>query len=233
MTHNSNDKESSLRSIVSRVHTSSGWHSHGSLSERVLLAMARRLSVMDIDCSVETGCGKSTMLIAQFSRWHRAFTADSEDILRPARNSEILPGCNVEFVVGPTQRTLPGYTFSKPIQLILLDGPHAYPFPELEYYFLYPHLDAGGLLILDDVDIPTVRNMLKILKSDAMFIHLETVGKTAFLQRTDAPTFDPYGDGWAYQGYNAPKIKSMKLMSRLAKLIPDSLLLASRRWRGI
>lgn len=222
-----------LDELVESVHLSECWHSHGSLSRRVLSAMASHLKPLDIECSVETGCGKSTMLIAQFSRNHKAFTADGEDILQTARTSEILAGRNVEFVVGPTQRTLPGYTFSEPLQVILLDGPHAYPFPELEYYFLYPHLDAGGLLILDDVDIPTVRNMFSILKSDAMFDYLETVGTTAFLKRTDAPTFDPYGDGWAAQGFNAGKSKSMKRMSKLAKLIPEPILRVSRSWRRI
>lgn len=139
--------------IVDRVNTSSCWHEHGSLSERVLCAMARHVSCLDVKCSVETGCGKSTMLIAQFSQNHIAFTADSDEILAKAKESPLIKDRNVRFVAGPTQKTLPVHEFAEPIQVILLDGPHAYPFPEIEYYFLYPHIEKGGLLILDDVDI--------------------------------------------------------------------------------
>jgi hypothetical protein len=43
---------------------------------------------------------------------------------------------------------LPQYHFTR-LQLVLIDG-YGYPFPDLQYYFLYPHLETGALLILDD-----------------------------------------------------------------------------------
>jgi hypothetical protein len=109
----------------------------------------------------------------------------------------------VETVYGPTQITLPAFSFDRPLSLALIDGPHAFPFPELEYYHIYPHLEKGAYLIIDDIDIASVRNFYSVVKEDEMFEVVDVVsGKTAILRRTEAPTFDPLGDGWSTQNYN-------------------------------
>jgi len=110
----------------------------------------------------------------------------------------------VTFVLGPTQVTLPRYGFDARFQLVVLDGPHAWPFPDLEYYYFYPRIETGGLLVVDDIQIRSIRRMFEILEADAMWRLDEVVGNTAFFRRTDAPTFCPTGDGWWEQGYNLP-----------------------------
>ena len=86
---------------------------------------------------------------------------------------------------------------------MLLDGPHGYPFPDLEYFYLYPTLDTGGLLIIDDIRIPSVRRMFDIIGADDMFQTLEVVdGNTAFLRRTEAALVHPESDSWWLQAYN-------------------------------
>jgi hypothetical protein len=44
--------------------------------------------------------------------------------------------------------------------------------------------------------------MYDFLRDDKMWTHIEDTLTTAFFQRTDAPTFDPYGDGWERQQFN-------------------------------
>jgi len=90
-----------------------------------------------------------------------------------------------------------------PVQLALIDGPHGFPFPFLEYYYFYPTLEQEGLLIVDDIHIPTTRWLHEFLIEDEMFRHVETVGHTSFFRRTAHPVFNPYGDDWWLQGYNA------------------------------
>src|SRR5690606_34386874 len=111
---------------------------------------------------------------------------------------------------GPTQRTLPGHRFDEKLQLVFLDGPHGFPFPQLEYYFLYPHIAEGGLLVIDDIHIPTIAQLNAFVREDAMFEPVATVGTTAFHRRTAAPTFDPYGDGWWEQNYNNNRYERLK-----------------------
>jgi hypothetical protein len=117
---------------------------------------------------------------------------------------------------------LPRQQFPEKLQLVLIDGPHAYPFPDLEYYFLYPHLDIGGLLILDDIQIRSIHNLFAFLCADSMFRLDEVVRSTAFFTRTDAPTFDPTGDGWQEQRYNVPTLIRYDWRSRLRSALPAS-----------
>jgi len=113
----------------------------------------------------------------------------------------------VVFVVGPTQRTLPAWRNDKPLEIVLIDGPHAYPFPDLEYYYFYRLLARDALLIVDDIHIPTIGHLYDFLKEDDMFRVVEVVGTTAFFRRTSAALFDPEGDGWWLQKYNTKRFK--------------------------
>jgi hypothetical protein len=208
------------------------WHGSGPLSDRVLQSVAEYCREMGtIENSLETGAGKSTLFFSQISVKHTVFAINIGDSLSRVRESGLFAAETVEIVEGPTQLTLPAYSFDKKIQVALIDGPHGYPFPELEYYYIYQHLDTGALLIIDDVNIPSIKNMADFLKKDEMFQWMETVGKTAFFRRTDAPLFDPLGDGWWDQGFNRPflnksnRLESIKGMipASLFNLIPDSL----------
>ncbi|MGH2358611.1 MAG: hypothetical protein ACRDGJ_11500, partial [Candidatus Limnocylindria bacterium] len=98
-----------------------------------------------------------------------------------------------------------------------LDGSHSYPAPEIDYYYLFPHLAPAGLLIMDDIHIPMLRNMFRFLREDAMFRLVEVAGHTAFFRRTDAPTFDRYLGNWFDQGYNA---RHFPLTERIKLRIP-------------
>ncbi|HEV7670404.1 MAG TPA: class I SAM-dependent methyltransferase [Thermoanaerobaculia bacterium] len=181
------------------------WHGAGSLRPKVLEAIARHAASRRIEHSAETGTGRSTLLFSHLCPNHVVFTADDRgngDSLDLVRSSPLLRAEAVTFVIGPTQRTLPRHAFEHPLQLALIDGPHAYPFPELEYFALYPHLSEDALLVLDDIDVPTLFHLFRFLKEEAMFRHLETVHTTALFARTKAPCFEPCGDGWWLQNYN-------------------------------
>lgn len=177
-------------------------HGCGSVSENVLRGIFKYGSKMDIQYSLETGSGKTTMLLTHLSKNHTVFALDIENSVEVVRSSTLVNKESYNWINGPTQKTVPQFNFDKKYQLVYLDGPHGYPFPELEYYFIYPHIATGGLLIIDDIIVPTIYNLYKFLKQDEMFVELEVIDATAFFRRTDAKTFDPYGDGWWLQGYN-------------------------------
>ncbi len=226
-------KPSILESIRS-LHGS--WHQSGSLN----------LAVVDyiFQCAegakntAETGCGKSTLALSHASQRHLVFTRDLAPDENPEKHSYCLvKGCDLlktgvcEFVLGSTQQTLPTYQFDREFDLVLLDGPHGYPFPDLEYYFFYPHIRVGGWLVVDDIQIPNIANMVDILRKDTMFSLDRVVRTTAFFRRTKAPLFPPYGDGWWEQGYNQrhwvairhvglssiPRVIGLEIMRRFAK----------------
>ena len=82
---------------------------------------------------------------------------------------------------------------------------------------------AGGVLIIDDVHIPSIANMYGVLRADRMYHEIEIIDNTAFLRRTVAPAIDPYGEGWWDQAYNAkirtshlaPKERAISLAERV------------------
>jgi hypothetical protein len=182
------------------------WHRAGSVPRPVLRAIARHaLNAGPLKSSVETGTGRTTLLLSHLSEKHTVFTKDDlgdGDSLVAVRRSPLLREDRVTFVVGPTQRTLPTHSFTEDIDLAYLDGPHAYPFLDLEYWAVYPHLRPGGLLIIDDIQIPTTNNLYRFLRADRMWSALEVVDDTAFFARTVAPAIDPFGEGWWLQGMN-------------------------------
>jgi len=179
------------------------WHGAGSVSRDVLLAIARHCErIGGFRHSAETGAGRTTLLFSHLSDDHVVFALDAGESLSQTQRSPLLQTERVRFVEGPTQKTLPRYEFDRTFQAVLIDGPHGYPFPDLEYYYFYPQLAPGGVLIIDDIQIPSIGRMLDIVRADPMFEFLELVGTTAFLGRTDAPAIDPCSDSWWLQGYN-------------------------------
>jgi hypothetical protein len=209
------------------------WHGAGTVSDGALQAMLER-SPRPLARSAETGTGRSTLLLSNLSGRHVVFTKDDRgdgDSLDRVRSSPLFISTDVDFVIGPTQLTMPSYTFAGDLDLAFIDGPHGFPFPALEYYYLYPRLCTGGLLIIDDVHIPSINFMFRFLARDDMWRLDEVVGNTAFFSRTDAPTFDPLGDGWWLQGYNKSAFEGTWL-SRLRSRAPAPFKSAWHALRG-
>jgi hypothetical protein len=103
---------------------------------------------------------------------------------------------------------VPKWSFADPLDFVLLDGPHAYPFPDLEYYYIYPHIRKGGVLVVDDIHIPSIHRMYEFLRDDEMWEHCSDVRTTSFFRRTDKPIFDPLEGNWPNQRYNRRRFAS-------------------------
>jgi predicted O-methyltransferase YrrM len=195
---------------IAQLDVGSRSHVAGSFATSVLRRLEELLPA-DIQNTVETGCGKSTIMFSNVSPHHTVFTLDDRNhgdnsSINFYETCELTKLDRVHVVFGPTQLTLPAYKEFKPYDVVLIDGPHGFPFPEIEYYYFYPHLREGGLLILDDTHIPTIGRLADVVAEDAMFELVELVSQTAVFRRTDAPTFDPLGDSWWTQQFNRRRI---------------------------
>jgi len=212
--------ETTLRAILAEIAAlPADWHGAGSLAPPVLEAIVRHCSRIRVEHSAETGSGRSTLLFSHLSAHHEVFALDDGGSITRVLESPLLDRASVHYVNGPTQLTLPAHRFAHTLQAALIDGPHQYPCPDLEYFYIHRHLGTGAIFVLDDIDIPTVHNLFAFLKADEMFRLLEVVGATAFFERTAAPHLDPdgdYRDRWWMQGYNKRK--------RLTGYSPTSLL---------
>ena len=180
------------------------WHAGGTVNAITLRTIARHAAALGtIEHSAETGSGRTTLLFSHLSADHRVFALDEGDSVGAVRRSDLLKPGTVSFIEGPTQVTMPLHAFPASLQLALIDGPHGYPFPDLEYWHLYPRIATDGLLMVDDILIPTIRRMFEVIRADDMFELLEVVDRNlAVFRRTTAPLIDPNSDSWWLQGYN-------------------------------
>ena len=131
------------------------------------------------DASAETGCGKSTILFSNISRHHKVFALDDQG--QEGSSVDFFMDCplsdqmSIELIPGAGQLTLPTYHAHLEYDFVFIDGPHGYPFPELEYLFLYPHIREGGMLIIDNVNIPTIGRLADFIAENEMFELVEIV----------------------------------------------------------
>jgi hypothetical protein len=187
-----------------------GQQHHGGAFPTSVLRDIERLLPGQVAASAETGCGKSTVLLSNLSAHHTPFCLDDRDA--PEGSVGFYARCSltrlerVHPVFGPTQATLPAYSHPHGYDIVLLDGPHAWPFPDIEYWHFYPHIRTGGYLLVDDVGIPTIGRMADIIAEDAMWDLVAVISTTAVFRRTEAPTFDPFGDGWWIQPFNQRRV---------------------------
>lgn len=178
------------------------WHDSGNLGSAVLDTIANVAIEIGARETAETGCGLSTVVLSTIAQNHTCFTVAAGNSLERVQGVPHLQRHRVNFVVGPSQFTLARHSFPCPLDLVLIDGPHGFPFAQMEYFYFYPRIRNGGVLIVDDIHIPTIRQMYDVLCDDKMWTHVENVLTTAFFRRTDAPMFDPFGDGWERQRFN-------------------------------
>jgi hypothetical protein len=190
------------------------WHDSGNLNPLVLRAIASHAARIGARETAETGCGLSTVLLSTVAECHTCFTVAAGNSLELVQNVPHLRHDRVNFVIGPSQITVPCHSFSRPLDLVLIDGPHGFPFVHLEYFFFYQRIRKGGLLIVDDIHIPTVRQIYDVLRDDKMWFHIGNVLTTAFFQRGGAPLFDPYGDGWERQQFNQRHFEDSAFIDR-------------------
>ncbi|MEI6632480.1 MAG: class I SAM-dependent methyltransferase [Chlamydiota bacterium] len=197
------------------------WHTAGAATGRHLQAIAAHAQkIVDLRHSAETGSGKTTVLFSHLSPHHLVFAMEGGGSISQVQSSPLFDSRSVTYIEGPSQLTLPRYHFSHELQIVLIDGPHAYPFPDLEYYCFYPHISTGGLLLIDDIQIPTIARMYEILKADAMWELLEVVEGMAFLRRTPVRGVGPFSEGWWVQGYNASYYR--EYLAGLESQVPPS-----------
>ena len=203
------------------------------LPPRALDRLASLLADLRPEATAETGCGASTLVFSRFSRVHTVFAFNEFGVFERLRVADLIGPAKLEFVEGPTQRTLPQYRFQTVLDAVLLDGPHAYPFPDLEYFYFYPQIRSGGALVIDDLQIRSVHNLFEFLRRDKMF-ELETVvHRTAFFRRTDAPIFPSEADGWEDQAYNARELLRFTWREQLRRRMPPWARAAVRRLRAL
>ena len=198
----------------SLIERAAAFHSWDAMAPAALAAIQRRGRFR---ASAETGSGGSTIVLSNVSDRHIAFAIEGENrTISQLRLHADLGSAGVMFVEGESKRTLPQYRFVGDLDLVLLDGPHAYPLPQIEFAYLSPHLRVGGWLVIDDLQIPAVHELFRFLEREPSWALEEVAVRTAFFRRVHQP--EPGPDNWTRQGMNRRPILRYSWRDQLRRL---------------
>ena len=167
--------------------------------------------------TAETGCGGSTIVLSHASEHHTAFAIEgAERTITGLRNWPDFRSERVTFVEGESKDTAPRWRPEGELDLLLLDGPHAYPLPQVEFAYLFRWLRVGGWLVVDDLQIASVYELFRFLEREKSVKLEEVVVRTAFFRRLASSLDGP--DGWERQGVNRRPVWRFGWRERLRRL---------------
>ena len=132
--------------------------------------------------TLETGSGISTLAFAMRQSRHTAITPSTEEVARirsyAAANQVSLD--TVEFVTEPSEQYLPCCKAAD-LDLVLIDGKHAFPWPIIDWFFTADKLKQNGLLVLDDLQMSSVSMLVNFLREDPRWRIAKSFGRRALV----------------------------------------------------
>jgi predicted O-methyltransferase YrrM len=155
--------------------------------------------------TLETGVGHSTVVFAARGAQHTAvspFAFEHERIQTwcADRNIDL---SSVRFIAQPSQDALPALD-PTPLDVVLIDGDHAFPTPFVDFYFAGRRLVPGGLLVLDDTNLHACRVLDDFLRLDSPRWRLHTeLRTTTVFERLEGELIPA---DWANQPWGATPV---------------------------
>ena len=143
--------------------------------------------------TLETGSGASTIVFAAAATDHVAVTPDPDEEVRVRRSCEELGVSSerVSFQVGYSHDVLPALP-QRPLDLVLLDGAHGFPYPILDWWHIAPRIQIGGRILLDDAYMPPVAVVLDYVRSSKAWAIERSIGYRTVVVRKVADELPPF-----------------------------------------
>ncbi len=120
--------------------------------------------------ALEIGCGWSTCVLAE--KCEKVFSCD----VREEKYTGITAWLQEHFPelvakiqphVGPSTDLInTAHGPSQPVEFLLVDGLHAYPLPQIDWFFGAQHLMVGGYVMLDDRKLWSAGSLIEFLKEE-------------------------------------------------------------------
>ncbi len=125
------------------------------MKREVLRELATRLRTCRQ--TLETGCGMSTVLFAAAGARHTVISPlrEEHERIRAFCGEMRIVTDKVRFIVGDSRDELPRIQEPLDLDLVLIDGCHAFPSPFIDWFYAARRLRKDGLLIVDDTQIVT------------------------------------------------------------------------------
>lgn len=149
--------------------------------------------------SLETGCGYSTVVAAQSGADHTTVTpsADERDRVRNYCEKHGIDHSKLQFAIGFSSVMLP--TLEGDLDVVYIDGAHGFPHPCVDWMYTEQRLKIGGILLVDDIRIPTCRMLHEFLLEESNWTLDRYIGDTSIFTKSAA---GKNSADWGHQGIN-------------------------------
>jgi hypothetical protein len=117
--------------------------------------------------TLEIGAGISTFAFALRNCYHTAITPHDTEItaIRDYASSKSINLERVSFVAKSSEEYLPTVDITE-LEFVLIDGKHAFPWPIIDWFYTADRLKKGGVMMLDDLPLKSVRLLSDFLITD-------------------------------------------------------------------
>ncbi len=152
--------------------------------------------------TLETGLGTSTVLFALWGATHTCVinSKGEADRCRAYLESRSIPHDNVEFAIGDSDEVMPRLPGTE-VDLFLIDGGHGYPLPVIDWYYGASRLRRGGIVVIDDLQLPQVSDALvAFLDRDPRWVPVARTRKWAAFRRESEGSLR---EEWTRQPFHA------------------------------
>ena len=169
------------------------------LNRDVLSVIAQRVS--SGDSTLETGSGMSTVAFALNGCRHTAISPAERELqkIREFCGEHKIPLDDVQMIPQRSEVALPALAMTS-LDLVLIDGRHAFPTPFIDWFYTAENLKIGGLMVIDDTQLETGRFLASFMEVDPHWRQVEQVANTTFFEKVRSGVHD---GGWTDQPYIA------------------------------
>jgi hypothetical protein len=153
--------------------------------------------------TLETGLGISTVL---FARWRCRHTCivpwkDEYNRLSNYLRDRQIDDSTLDIKIGYSADILPGLECT-PLDAVFIDGGHGFPTAIIDWYYAAGRLVDGGLLVIDDLELPSVTvGLLSFLEDDPRWETLEVNTKWGAWSRKSHGSLQ---EEWTAQPFISP-----------------------------
>jgi hypothetical protein len=151
--------------------------------------------------TLETGCGLSTVVFAARGASHVAVQPDAGQVERIRRycRAEGIDDSRLAFIAESSHTALLSTWQPTPLDVVLIDGAHAFPFPALDWFYTQAHVKVGGHVLVDDAHLRSVGALVRYLDQSPSWARVEVLGhRTPLYRKVDdaPPPFEHFGTAY-------------------------------------
>jgi len=149
--------------------------------------------------TLETGLGVSTALFLGLGAAHICVVPSDAEVetLRRYCEEHAIPTDGLRVELGRSEDVLPRLE-SEALDVVLIDGAHGFPTPMIDWFYGAGRLRRGGVVVVDDLQLPAVAIMADFLDADPRW---EPVGRTAKWAAFERLSEGPLAEDWYVQPF--------------------------------